>query len=103
MPLSVPDGPPLNIQGRGVDGMPLQVSISWQPPLPELSNGEITGYNINCGSSVATTDQLNVLVDVSMPATIHNCLVAAATRVGPGANGSVQALTGTILKLLANT
>ena len=81
--------------------MPLQVSISWQPPLPELSNGEITGYHINCGSSVVTTDQLNVLADATMPATIHNCLVAAATRVGPGANGSVQTLTGTILILLA--
>lgn len=95
--LTVPDGPPLNIQGSGVDGMPGQVSISWQPPQLELRNGEITGYRINCpGSTPATTNQLNTIVSVQRAATRYTCLVAAATDVGPGVSGSVEVLSGTI-------
>ena len=91
---TVPDGPPQNILGHGVDGMPLQVGLSWQPPLPELRNGDIVRYHITCGGELATTAELSIRVSVPTPATRYTCSVAAATAVGPGVSGSVEALSG---------
>ena len=91
---TVPEGAPHIIQGRGVDGVPLLVDLSWQPPLPELRDGDIVGYNIACGGVTTTTAELSIRVSVPTPATRYTCSVAAATAVGPGVSGSVGALSG---------
>lgn len=39
-----PAGPPLNLSARPVSAT--EILVNWQPPLYELRNGEIKGYNI---------------------------------------------------------
>ena len=92
--LAAPEGAPQSIQGRGVGEMPLRVDLSWQPPLPELRNGDIVRYHITCGGMPTTTAELSIRVSVPTPATRYTCSVAAATAVGPGVSGSVDVLSG---------
>uniref|UniRef100_A0A1B0D296 Down syndrome cell adhesion molecule n=1 Tax=Phlebotomus papatasi TaxID=29031 RepID=A0A1B0D296_PHLPP len=52
-----PAGPPLNLSARPLSST--EILVTWTPPLPELRNGEIQGYNIGYKSSLSSSTVYN--------------------------------------------
>ena len=74
---------------------PRNVTLSWDPPLRELQNGEITGYELLCkeeGSSVPVPDtngtldstETNYTIPVITPFRFYNCSLSAINGEGTG-------------------
>jgi len=86
---SVPTGQPTNVSATPVNST--SVTISWDPPLPEIQNGVIVAYAINLttvgGSgniSEYSSDRNNITVVLLNPFTTYVYTVAAQTSVGTG-------------------
>jgi Down syndrome cell adhesion protein 1 len=52
-----PAGPPLNLAARPLSST--EILVSWMPPLHELRNGEIQGYNIGYKITTAASNNFN--------------------------------------------
>ena len=97
--ITVPTGPPQGI--RAVFVSSTSITISWQAPLLELQNGDITSYYINVleletnivrNFTAVPTDSIYV-VNSLHPFYSYNCSVAAYTNgLGPSDHFTVQTL-----------
>ena len=106
----VPDGPPQDIRVQLVT--PNQVRFFWSPPLEELQNGLILSYMISCVDSDGARDPITEMVTAEsigmatvsgfIPATLYNCFLSARTVIGFGVSGTIQVLTGMLIKLSWN-
>ena len=84
----VPNGSPQNI--IATDLLSRSVTLTWNPPLPEYQNGNITAYFIN--ATVVGSEEMFQLVspftileiDTLTPYTTYSILIAASTVVGSG-------------------
>ncbi len=95
----VPTGAPLSVSAASISSS--SIRISWQAPLLELQNGQITSYRINILEletgivmtfSTVPTDSIYV-VNSLHPFYNYNCSVAAYTNgLGPIAYDVVQTL-----------
>ena len=97
-----PSGAPQNFF-IGANGSSLMVS--WDPPLPEDSNGVITSYLLACDSEDADNFELLlnpifliILYDLA-PFTEYACSIAASTSAGIGPYSEPVSATITLLGL----
>ena len=101
---SAPTGPPLNVMAASISST--SIRVSWQAPLRENQNGEITSYHINIVEletellttvTTASTDSIYV-VNSLHPFYHYNCSVAAFTNgLGPLDFDVVQTLPEGVL------
>lgn len=85
--LSVPSGPPLNIEAEATSS--ISAFLSWDPPLVEDQNGVITNYTLSVcleNEEIFTLTTPNTAVNVSslQPHTCYEFSVFASTIVGHG-------------------
>ena len=78
-----------------VPGSPNTLSASWD--IPEPTNGIISGYTINCNSSISVTvngSTLSASLSGLTPFTTYSCTISASTGAGEGnASNTVTAAT----------
>ena len=66
------------------------IILSWQPPLIQNQNGDITGYILNVTvletgeSEEVLTESTSYTLDPAMPNTLYTAAVAAQTSAGRG-------------------
>ena len=83
---------------RNITFNPRNVTLTWDPPLRELQNGELTGYLLMCyeeGSSNpvpgtnGTMDSIDTtyIIPVITPFRSYICSLSAINRVGIGQEG----------------
>uniref|UniRef100_A0A6B2E762 Putative down syndrome cell adhesion molecule 2 isoform r n=1 Tax=Phlebotomus kandelakii TaxID=1109342 RepID=A0A6B2E762_9DIPT len=91
-----PAGPPLNLSARPLSST--EILVTWTPPLPELRNGEIQGYNIGYKSSLSSSVAYNftsvsgdgedgtgeLLLNNLSKYNRYTIVVQAFNQVGPG-------------------
>ncbi|XP_055691014.1 cell adhesion molecule Dscam2 isoform X2 [Lutzomyia longipalpis] len=91
-----PAGPPLNLSARPLSST--EILVTWTPPLAELRNGEIQGYNIGYKSSLSSSTVFNftsvsgdgedgtgeLLLNNLAKYTRYTLVVQAFNQVGPG-------------------
>ncbi len=94
MSLLVPSAP-RNFALSMVSGSPNTFSASWN--IPEPTNGIISGYTINCNSSISVTvtgSTLSASLSGLTPFTTYSCTISASTGAGEGtASNTVTATT----------
>ncbi|GAB0100349.1 Down syndrome cell adhesion molecule-like protein Dscam2 [Sergentomyia squamirostris] len=91
-----PAGPPLGLSARPLSST--EILITWTPPLPELRNGEIQGYNIGYKTSMSSAAVYNftsisgdgddgsgeLLLNNLAKYTRYTLVIQAFNQVGPG-------------------
>lgn len=95
--ISVPTGPPQNISPEIISSR--SIWLTWEPPLLEERNGEITGYtvavtNVDTGESFELlTSETTLNVDSLRPYMNYNLTVAASTDIGQGPSALEVSIT----------
>lgn len=83
---TVPDQPPLNVNGSST--IPESLYFTWSPPLPENQNGFIVRYDISLTTVDTSMDHStnNTYINITdlSPFTTYTFVVAARTSLGVG-------------------
>ena len=73
-----------------MDATPVSATLSWEPPIPEERNGNITDYIVNI-TAVATGQNFHYNTELTLlklemlaPFSTYLCRIAASTNGGTG-------------------